>query len=642
MKYVQLAGASLNQTPLAFEQNTQHIISAIRKAREKEVKILCLPELAISGYGCEDAFFSEYVLNKSLAALKNIVDETKGMVVTVGLPMEYESCLYNVVAVIHDKQILGFVAKQELAGDGIYYEPRWFKPWEENKVVDLKWEDNYYLFGDLIFEVDDVRFGMEICEDAWNGIRPAQSHYSRNVSLILNPSASNFAFGKTEVRKNLVTEASRSYSCTYVYSNLLGNDAGRIIFDGEILIAQSGDLLARNQRFSFEDFQILTAVVDIERVHTSRKKSFNYQPESPYNLVKAEGNLTFEGITKPKSEISPTETKNEEFFLAESLALFDYMRKSYSRGFVLSLSGGADSSACAVLAAKTFERAEKELGREVFLKKIAYANLDVSKSITSQLLTCVYQATKNSGEKTLESARELANGLGATFVHWDVESIHQQYIGLANQAIGRELNWEQDDITLQNIQARLRSPGIWMLANINRALLITTSNRSEAAVGYATMDGDTSGGIAPLGGMDKDSLLEWLHWAEKELDIPALTYVNNLEPTAELRPADSGQTDETDLMPYAILDDIEKCAIRDYKSPVEVFKTLRGTYPDPVLKGYIRKFFILWSRNQWKRERYAPSFHLDDENLDPKTWCRFPILNGGFYDALNEMDKFDK
>ncbi|MCB0836495.1 MAG: NAD(+) synthase [Bacteroidetes bacterium] len=642
MKFVHLAGASLNQTPLAFEQNTRNIIAAIQEGKRRGIKILSLPELAISGYGCEDAFFSEYVLNESLKALSKIIAETKDILITVGLPMEYESCLYNVVAVVCDCNLLGFVAKQELAGDGIYYEPRWFKPWQEEKIVQVSWNEENYWFGDLIFEVDGVRIGLEICEDAWNGDRPAQRHYARNVSLILNPSASNFAFGKTDVRKGLVTEASRSYSCTYVYSNLLGNDAGRIIFDGEILIAQSGNLLARSSRFSFEDFQITSCVVDVEKVHISRKKSFNYQPEIPDNLIISDGNLAFEEDEIPTSSLAPVESKNEEFYLAETLALFDYMRKSYSRGFVLSLSGGADSSSCAVLVAKTFERAEQELGRKRLLEKISYAGIDEQKPLTAQLLTCVYQGTRNSGPETLESARELAEGLGGTFVHWNVEPVHQEYIKLAESAIGRNLTWEQDDLTLQNIQARLRSPGIWMLANINRALLITTSNRSEAAVGYATMDGDTSGGIAPLGGMDKDSLLEWLHWAEEALEVPALHYVNNLKPTAELRPSTYDQTDEADLMPYPILDDIEKCAIRDYKSPVEVFQTLRGTYPDKVLKGYIRKFFNLWSRNQWKRERYAPSFHLDDENLDPKTWCRFPILNGGFYQALNEMDEFGK
>ena len=147
MKFVHLAGASLNQTPLAFEQNTRNIIAAIQEGKRRGIKILSLPELAISGYGCEDAFFSEYVLNESLKALSKIIAETKDILITVGLPMEYESCLYNVVAVVCDCNLLGFVAKQELAGDGIYYEPRWFKPWQEEKIVQVSWNGENYWFG---------------------------------------------------------------------------------------------------------------------------------------------------------------------------------------------------------------------------------------------------------------------------------------------------------------------------------------------------------------------------------------------------------------------------------------------------------------------------------------------------------------
>lgn len=639
MKYVKLAGACLNQTPLDFRHNVENILQTIQSAKKEEVSILCLPELAISGYGCEDAFFSEDVIQRSLEGLKRIAAAAADITVSVGLPMVFENCLYNCSCFIHNGQVMGFVAKQELAGDGIYYEPRWFKRWPEGLVVEYLWEGESYPFGDVLFEIDTVRIGFEICEDAWNGVRPAQRHYRHNVDLILNPSASNFALGKTKVRELLVTETSRSYNCTYLYSNLLGNEAGRIIYDGEILIAQCGNLLARNKRFSFEPYQLLTAVIDLDFVNLHRKKSFNFEPEIPPFLVQIAGKLP---LARPQSEanlVEPIESKFEEFYLAETLALFDYMRKSYSKGFVLSLSGGADSSCCAVLIAKTFDRAEQELGRGRFLKMLQYANLSPDASISSQLLTCVYQATANSGDATLESARELANGLGATFHLWDVEGLHKGYKALAAQALGRDLSWEQDDLSLQNIQARLRAPGIWMLANLNRALLVTTSNRSEAAVGYATMDGDTAGGLAPLGGIDKATLIEWLHWAEKELDIPSLKYVNSLTPKAELRPSDNKQTDETDLMPYPILEAIEEKAIGEYKSPVEVFQSLRGIVADELLRNYIRKFFTLWSRNQWKRERYAPSFHLDDKNLDPKTWCRFPILSGGFREGLAELEE---
>jgi NAD+ synthase (glutamine-hydrolysing) len=155
------------------------------------------------------------------------------------------------------------------------------------------------------------------------------------------------------------------------------------------------------------------------------------------------------------------------------------------------------------------------------------------------------------------------------------------------------------------------------------------------------MDGDTSGSISPIAGVDKDFVIHWLQWAEKNLDRPGLQAVNSLTPTAELRPRERSQTDEKDLMPYDLLVAIERLAIKDRRSPVDVFLLLREKIEleDGQLKEYIKKFFRLWSRNQWKRERLAPSFHLDDFNIDPKTWCRFPILSGGFEEELHQLDQ---
>ena len=208
------------------------------------------------------------------------------------------------------------------------------------------------------------------------------------------------------------------------------------------------------------------------------------------------------------------------------------------------------------------------------------------------------------------------------------------------------MTWQQDDIALQNIQARARAPGVWMLANLRDALLLATSNRSEAAVGYATMDGDTCGGLSPIAGIDKAFLRHWLRWMESTGPagsmgpLAALQAVNAQQPTAELRPPEAGQTDEDDLMPYDVLDWIERAAIRDKHAPADVFRLATAhfdNYDRQQLGHWVERFFRLWARNQWKRERYAPSFHLDDENLDPKTWCRFPILSGGFERELREL-----
>ncbi|MEC5125933.1 NAD(+) synthase [Verrucomicrobiales bacterium BCK34] len=349
-----------------------------------------------------------------------------------------------------------------------------------------------------------------------------------------------------------------------------------------------------------------------------------------------------------RSEAShAADLKEEEFSRAMALGLFDYLRKSYSGGFVVSLSGGADSAAVSALVKLMADLGIEDLGEDGFRAKLGHIRFD-ERPIMKQLLSCVYQATRNSGETTRHAAETVANALGADYQEWDVDSLVQDYRSMLEKGIQRDLTWETDDITLQNIQARVRAPGVWMLTNIRNALLLATSNRSEAAVGYATMDGDTCGGLSPISGIDKDFLRQWLRWLETEgcrpdiKPIAALSVINAQAPTAELRPSEENQTDESDLMPYPILDAIERLAIRDKKLPREVWELMcekHTEYDSGQMKRWVIKFFQLWSRNQWKRERYAPGFHLDDKNLDPKTWCRFPILSSGFRDEIAELEK---
>jgi NAD+ synthase (glutamine-hydrolysing) len=298
----------------------------------------------------------------------------------------------------------------------------------------------------------------------------------------------------------------------------------------------------------------------------------------------------------------------------------------------------------------------REIGMDSFTEKLSHMRSLPSerksersvKDVAHQLLTCVYQFTRNSSAQTFNAAKSAASAVGADFLSWHVDAMVDGYVRTVAAVIGTDLSWSEHDMALQNIQARARGPGIWLLANLRGALLLTTSNRSEAAVGYATMDGDTCGGLAPIAGVDKAFLLDWLKWMEKTGPagvgpLPELSVVNNLKPTAELRPPSADQTDEADLMPYRLLDAIERAAIRDKLLPVDVFQAVRPQFPqyeNQQIGMWVERFFQLWCRNQWKRERYAPSFHLDDENLDPKTWCRFPILNSGFDKELAELREF--
>jgi NAD+ synthase (glutamine-hydrolysing) len=384
---------------------------------------------------------------------------------------------------------------------------------------------------------------------------------------------------------------------------LLGNEAGKIIYDGEILVAQEGKLIQRNTRLSYQNINLLVVDVDIQNPENTPIVSLNIDEKD----------------------------KETEFAKACALALFDYLRKSKSKSYVLSLSGGADSTACAVLVSEFIKRGVEELGLDFFCNKL---NIEVAtiEEIKKKLLITAYQSTKNSGSDTFKSAQGLAESVGATFYQWFIDEEVDSYTSKIENVLGRKLRWETDDIALQNIQARGRAPIIWMLTNIVGGLLITTSNRSEGDVGYATMDGDMAGSIAPIAGVDKAYLQEWLVWAELNLGYSGLQYVNALKPSAELRPQENEQTDETDLMPYPIMKAIEFEAIRNRKSPIEVYKILsaKNLEADVLLKLHVNKFFRLWGINQWKRERTAPSFLLDDFNVDPRSWCRFPILNGGF------------
>lgn len=654
MKLIRVGAGVLNQTPLDWDGNRRRIVEAVAEARRRDVSLLCLPELCVTGYGCEDAFHSAHVQRTAFDVLTSLLPETRGMIVSLGLPLAVGGGLFNTACLAVDGRLLGFAAKQNLAGEGIHYEPRWFKPWPADVRTTIRYGDGEFPVGDLIFDVGGVQLGFEICEDAWVPNRPGGELAQRGVDVILNPSASHFAFGKHDVRQRFVLEGSRAFRVGYLYANLLGNESGRAIYDGDALIASDGRLLAANTRFSFAEMQLIDAVIDIDATRTSRARSPSFRPLIRPEPACVRAAFDFPHVAPAESEPLPAawergeQIKEEEFSRAESLAFFDYLRKSRSRGFVVSISGGADSAAVSALVWIMVRLGVGELGREEFVRRLPYiaelAAASDERAIVRYLLTCAYQATRNSSTTTREAARDVATAIGAEFLEFDVDRLVQEYIGLVSSALGRELSWSRDDLALQNVQARVRAPSVWLLANLRGALLLSTSNRSEAAVGYATMDGDTAGGLSPIAGIDKAFLRRWLRWLETHGPagvgpLPALSAVNCQPPTAELRPPSAKQTDEDDLMPYDVLDDIERAAIRDKLGPAEVLERLRTqhTHAPEQLRFWVERFFRLWCRNQWKRERYAPSFHLDDENLDPKTWCRFPILSGGYERELAEL-----
>ncbi|PIE00923.1 MAG: NAD(+) synthase [Acidobacteria bacterium] len=637
--------AAVNQTPMDWKGNIDRIASAILTAEKQGAHILCTPELSITGYGCEDYFLRRDLPVRALTYAEKLAEVAPDMVVMVGLPIVFEGKNYNAMALLHGGTIRGLVPKTHLAKRGIHYEPRWFSGWELNRLAEYPCQEfdrcdkETIPLGNLTFNLGGYLFGLEICEDAWveDSLRPC-SQVTEKRHAVFNASASHFALDKVQQRDHLIASSSKTFNLDYFYTNLLGCESGRAIYDGEMMVGQYGQIVNRSKRLSLDETVVLTHCVSYEPRETSR--AVFLKPSKP------EVEPSFQPST-----VRSYPNKFEEFTAAASLGLFDYLRKSHSRGFTISLSGGVDSAVCAILAHVTCERMGGLLDAKDH--RLDYLGLDDPCRETSQerstlsakMITTVYQATRNSSSTTRKAAKILASHLGTRHLELDIDPIVESYQSLISNSIQRPLSWQKDDLVLQNIQARSRGPAVWMLANLSGSLLLTTSNRSEVAVGYATMDGDTCGGLAPIAGVEKTFLRRWLaHLEQNNLtlcdNIPALELINKQDPTAELRPPEKAQTDEKDLMPYEILDALEEALVLRREPIEQVYASLLKEFghqfhPD-LLRDWTRHFTRLFAISQWKRERYAPSFHLDDRSLDPKTWARFPILSGNFQVEIEE------
>ena len=672
MKRINVSVASLNQVPGDFRHNISNIKKAISKMETSKSKILVTPELSITGYGIEDYFSYTSFIDKALEETNKLAKEIPSdSVVIVGLPYMHNSYLYNGAAVLFGGKIVGINFKKNLAANGIHYEQRWFTHWKDNesqKIFDRKlgYEIN---IGINIFEFEGFKLGIEICEDAWVSNRVASYYFENGVDIIANPSASHFAISKFETRKTLVADSSRVYGVTYLYSNITGCESGRAIYDGGCLIGSNGNIINQGERFHFTDNEVITSTInDINSKHNKISSSQRYtDPHSKIEAIKLVSNFETPFIKKPfkANQVSEWEYSqsldNEEASRAVALGLRDWAKKTKVNGYGLSLSGGADSSLVAVLTylslfleAKEFEHKKIPLSNSYLSTIMDFSENDniekIVKNAMFNYLVTAYQPSSNSGDVTREAADNIAKMLGAQHKVLVVGEIVEKYENAIEDAFDVETNWEEHDIFKQNIQARVRSPMIWGVANLLNRLLLTTSNLSEASVGYFTQDGDSSGVLAPICGITKSRVLNLLKWFETDginindecYKFNELSYINNQRPTAELRPEE--QEDEDDLMPFDVLDTILEYHIQLNYTPIQVFDELKfgfeGDYEDSFYANCVVKYFTLFARNQWKRDRQAPGFHIEMNSLDPKTFKRIPLLGNMFEDELNEIRKF--
>jgi len=667
-----VAAASLNQTVGDWAGNARRIRAALDEARDRGARLLVLPELCISGYSLGDRLLMPGTLDRSWRVLDQVREHTAGLVAAVGLPVRHHGVLYNAVAVLADRRLAGLVVKENLATGDVQYENRWYSGWVRGRVQEYACPDGSRVpIGSMLFEARGLgRFAIEICEDGWKGLRPGSVYALAGAQIIANPSASWFELGKHRVRRRMVQQISGEDHSVYLYTSLLGCDATRLIFDGSVFIAHGGGVGAEGRRFRFgADHEMVDRVVDLDTLSHARTEEGSWRqqlealqrgdfgPVPPTIQVEgdfstgrdpgAPGPYWTAGLDDEPADPSldwlhsaglvarpptPPDLPHLELELALCLGMREYLTKCGIPGVALALSGGRDSTTCALLLHRML-RYDAPEATPAELRELA----------AERLLTA-YMATDHSSGATQAAARAVAETIGSTHHEAVIQSAVDTHLELAHTLTGQRLSWADHDIPLQNVQARLRGSLIWLLANIHGFLLLATSNKSEAAVGYATMDGDTSGGLAPLSDVPKSLVELWLRWARDFHGYTVVDRVLSVPATAELRPGESGQTDEDDLMPFFVLDQLMFQFVQCGRDPVEMFRALWPALHDHyrgdarAFADHIGKFVRLLCRAQWKRERFAIGFRVTAFDLDPKTGFRFPPVQAPFQEELAELD----
>ncbi len=670
---IHVASATLNQTVGDWEGNFQRIGEAIDEASRRGARLLVLPEMCIPGYSLGDRLLRAGTLRRSWAVLRRVAERAREVAVCVGLPVLFEGVVYNAMALVFEGTIHGMSCKENLATGDVEYESRWYQPWLAGRVALFPDPEGGppIPIGNLLYRLGDTTtLAMEICEDGWMGMRPGSRRAIAGAEVLVNPSASWFTVGKHAVRRRMCEQISLEDHCIYVYTSLAGCDATRLVFDGSAFITCEGHVEREGRRFSFgSDVDVIDVVQDLGQLRQRRMENGSWRQQvmahtrgefgpapqlvvipgdfesqqmptssGPYWIPALKGpvdrsleHLVEAGLVS--GPIRHEEMSNLEIELALCMGLRDYLRKTGIRGYCLALSGGRDSAMVAVIVARMFRYDNPTLSPEAL------------REVVRKRFVCAYMATVNSSQLTRDAARAVAADCGAEFLDGDIDETVAEIRTTGQAMLGQALSWEvpSEDIALQNVQARARSAIIWLVANVRGFVLLATSNKSEAAVGYATMDGDTSGGLSPISDIPKSLIQLWLSWARARHDLPGIDKVMAKAASAELRPLDQVQTDEDDLMPFLVLDQLMDYFVQRALEPRDIFERLWPSVQE-IYQGnriafadHIAKFVRMLCRAQWKRERFAISFRLMPFDLDPQSGFRFPPVQDLFSTELDEM-----
>lgn len=610
--------------------NAKEILELILEAQNRKTQILVFPELSLTGYTCGDLFNQKLLIDKALEELKKLMKKTKEIDILnfIGVPIPINGGLYNCVVALQYGEIKGIVPKIHLPNYKEFYEKRWFasgKHLIENvEAIDLFGEK--YPFGNLIFENRELGYkvGVEICEDLWSPI-PQSGYLSLNgANIIVNLSASNELVAKADYRNQLVRQQSATTICGYAYSSAgVHESTTDIVFSGDCMVYENGNLLNRSDRFKRNN-QIIYADIDIDRIMYERRvnKTFSNQMEyvncCNYKFVKVDGQRYEPDIKDLDRKIfyNPFIPSNsmlinercEEIFNIQVAGLAKRLEHTNIKHAVIGVSGGLDSTLALLVAHQTFNL----LG------------------IPSKNILGVTMPGFGTTENTYNSAVNLMKTMNVGIKEIDIKAACIHHFNDIDH------NIEKHDVIYENVQARERTQILMDLANKINGLVIGTGDLSEMALGWSTYNGDHMSMYAVNCSVPKTLVKFLVRWvADNRVSDKAKDILHNIINTPispELLPPDKNgeivQKTENIIGPYELHDFFLYHMIRHGIQPQKMLfigkKAFEGRYSEKEIKKYLKMFYKRFFTQQFKRSCIPDGPKVGSVSLSPRGDWRMP------------------
>jgi len=569
MRRVRVGLAQINPTVGAIEANARLVVDWMGRARAAGCDLVAFPELTLTGYPPEDLLFKAAFIEANLRALADVTKQSRGMTAVLGY-VDKRDDIFNAAAVLHDGTHAGTYHKQYLPNYGVFDENRYFQSGVESPV----------------FAIGETVIAANICEDIWYPTGPTSLQALAGAELIVTINASPYHVGKAQFReKMLATRAADDLVCLAFVNTVGGQD--ELVFDGHSFVFnEKGECIARGKAFE-EDLVI--ADLDLDevfraRLHDSRRRKEKLRSEVAARRISLPALPAREKPKLPVHEIEALDPL-EETYRALVLGTRDYVTKNGFKHVVIGLSGGIDSSIVAAVA----------------VDALGVANV-----------TGVTMPSPYSSAGTRQDAVRLAKNLGIDLLRVPITGVLKAY----KRALASAFKGLKEDVTEENIQARIRGNYLMALSNKFGWLVLNTGNKSEIAVGYTTLYGDMAGGFAVIKDCPKMLVYKLSEHANaragREL-IPKSVFTR--PPSAELRP---DQTDQDSLPAYAMLDAILECYVENDLGVADI-----------VARGFdattVKRVIAMVDRNEYKRRQGAIGIKITPRAFG-KDW-RLPVVN---------------